>query len=293
MKNDIEPKFKVLIESLDNRNVLDKTVFIFMSDHGHISIKHDEAYCINDKKMNQIIKPTFTNPYFYGAKNFDCFAGLNGGMAQIYFKYSDDWKRPDEYETIGECNSAKQRLFAILESIDESRMSEDGELENAVSFVLVRDYWNPNPNDGEERNAPYRVYNGEMDENGLPILKSLESLVDDELWNEYVQPIERVRKFHHENRSGDIVLIANTKDGYYFDHLLQYSTHGSLLPNDSWLPFVIAGIPIVEDSRINRINIDNPEGISLVDIAPTIFKILGLTVPIHFDGLPRLEVNIN
>ncbi len=86
----------------------------------------------------------------------------------------------------------------------------------------------------------------------------------------YIEPLLRIEKMTCM-RSGDIVFVPaqNEHDPnltWYADDEVE-STHGSLYPLDSYIPFIGAGPPLAGRTRL-------VESAAIVDIAPTVADIL-------------------
>jgi len=82
------------------------------------------------------------------------------------------------------------------------------------------------------------------------------------------------------DRSGDILLIP--KPSYSFS-LDEKADHGSILLADSGVPLIFAGKPLGKFAKNNEVR-------SIVDVAPTIAKLLGLTMT-NVDGKPLQDVH--
>jgi arylsulfatase A-like enzyme len=100
---------------------------------------------------------------------------------------------------------------------------------------------------------------------------------------QYVEPVRRIMGLSH-GRSGDILLLSAFSKGYHFSGPDVKAEHGSLYPDDSYIPFVIAGKPLDRS-----ITVAEPR--SIVDVAPTIADLLGFYRGIEdrFDGKSVLE----
>ncbi|GEM_PF-2962570 len=83
---------------------------------------------------------------------------------------------------------------------------------------------------------------------------------------EYVDGPNRIEKFAHSDRSGDILLMSTFRKGFYFGNK-NASNHGSLYPEDSYQAFVVGGAPVVQSQTL--------VGGQVVDIAATLAHILG------------------
>lgn len=84
---------------------------------------------------------------------------------------------------------------------------------------------------------------------------------------EYVDGPERIAALAHPDRSGDILLFASFRQGYYFGGK-NAANHGSLYPEDSYHCFFVGGAPVVQGQVV--------EGGSVVDVAATVCHILGI-----------------
>jgi hypothetical protein len=169
-------------------------------------------------------------------------------------------------------------------------MLETGELceagEDAVEEVLVK-----------EDSGPYRVI---RPVSNYPAGQGCEEKFDpwtdastgfvvcplsmlESLHPQYVDPVRRIMGLSHI-RSGDILLLPAYSKGYHFSGSGSKADHGSLYPDDSYIPFVIAGKPLDRSITVTGLR-------SIVDVAPTIADLLGFYRGIEdrFDGRSVLE----
>lgn len=248
---------------------LERTVFVFVSDHGHSNVKKGPLHNISRLKLALVLKATGK----FEDKR-DAYICNNGGMSAIYLqnKTTGSWVDPPEYSDIQLVSNylILSEYHPLLGDFIVNR--EYNGL--TLNMILVRSGSDPDYN--------YYVYNPDGPD------YSLEAFFDE---NER----QRIAKFCSDY-SGDIILLANYSDnfaGYAFDNqslvlvpvskppffipLLQYneSNHGNVNNGDSHIPFILGGQPLTSQTI---------EKASIVDVAPTVAGLLGFTMGDDIDG---------
>jgi predicted AlkP superfamily pyrophosphatase or phosphodiesterase/Ca2+-binding RTX toxin-like protein len=280
LSNVIDPQLERLRRILDKKGVLDSTVFVVTSDHGHTEVVRDDAHAIEietaaDQELEEVVEDVDGYDVFDNAAeaNFTAFVGLNGGMSSIYLQN----RQTHNWNDLPRLN---EDVWPVVQSIQDHRKHDglwdlNAELcetgVDAIEEVLVRDV-----RDGNKykvfRDAPVSGYTAEPWQDGYLLeLSALTMLRPD-----YVRAAERITAYQNPGRSGDIVLLPKFMNGYYFSSP-QAATHGSLYADDSYIPFVIGGAPVQDGRIVSTYGLDSPT--SVLDVAPTIAAILGYELP--------------
>lgn len=160
-------------------------------------------------------------------------AAFNGPMAHIYLRGKDGWDMPPTEEELKRFAQVLRVLYQIEDPEEaESTLRLDlteyfgllennvGRLMKSVDKILIRIGGN------------YYLFSGYETPDPLA------------LTDEYVKAAERIRRFNHLDRSGDIILIMRDKTSENAE--MRYTTgsackawHGSLSPSDSYVPLIL------------------------------------------------------
>ncbi len=210
--------------SLYNRNKKENKIRPFVSifsDHGQIAVVPDDSHSLRvgypfDRRLSRLFDELGLDIHDYPNDNPNCDAvmALNGGTADIYLRHriSQDWSDTPRFEL---------DVLRVGRAFWEAHASGQytPELQGALSGVLVRH----TARDGWD--APYQA----LTPDGVVI--SLEAWFEKQPIELYRDPINRL---HNRTSlfSGDILLISNYEEGYYFGGE-NAGNHGGLHPEDS------------------------------------------------------------
>jgi arylsulfatase A-like enzyme len=89
--------------------------------------------------------------------------------------------------------------------------------------------------------------------------------------------IEQVRRTWYSERSGDMALVL--KPYWMYSSSTSMTTHGSPHPYDTQVPILFYGPHWVKPGRVDQ-------RVQVVDIAPTLARILGIPAPSSSEGKP-------
>ncbi|MCQ6962291.1 alkaline phosphatase family protein [Methanolobus chelungpuianus] len=222
-------------DGLIDSGLMYETLFIVVSDHGHISVDNELDINKTELENTLTIAGFITDDEEDDSDDYDATAAPNGGMAQIYIRDTDtnDWNDQPE-------------LDDLLPALDAYKSH------SYVDVILVR-YSGSNG---------YRVYTGDGNTQDLKTFFAGKT--------DYVDAVNRINGLNSA-RSGDIVLLANSADGWYFDNDEQESEHGGLSPDESYIPLIFSGPTI-------RKGVDTTPA-SNIDMATTIADLLGFSMP--------------
>ena len=191
--------------------------------------------------------------------------GLNGGLAHVYLQNRRGrWADHPRFV---------QDIVPVAKAFHE--MNVEGkyadELHGTLELILIRDV------EHEGWQAEYKVFTAQ--DQILPLTQYLES--HPEL--NYVDPVNRLSRMCSEV-SGDLVLVARGRDGYYFGAPIR-GVHGGLLPGESD-PILTFALPSGEKTEIKRMR-DTVQGTiadrtanegqrqpSIADMVPSLMRML-------------------
>ena len=202
------------------------------SDHGQIGVVPDDAHSLKlgfpfDLEMVHLFNALGLDVHNYPGEDPACDAvmALNGGLAYVYLQKKDgQWSDAPDFQ-----RDVLPVAQAFWEAHTEGRYAF--ELRGALAGVLLRNV------EQEGWEAGYRA------------LTPAGEIVSLHQWfaalppAEYIDPVHRLE--HYAGRySGDLVLISNYSEGYYFGSETK-GVHGGLHPDDS-LATLAYGWPGVE-----------------------------------------------
>ncbi|MFC1853627.1 alkaline phosphatase family protein [candidate division CSSED10-310 bacterium] len=232
---------------------IDQTIFIFLSDHGHIDVCNGNNTIEKDLIPEILKKKGYKcfNPKSYLSRVGKCDVAIaySCGMVQIYVqKNANESNKGDWTELPSEDD---------LEKVKDT-LTQGGKL-NHTDFIFTRKL------DGNSWNAGYTF---------------------DQLrpgaGADFVRLTERMDEICCHS-SGDIILVLDPRETYRFGGEDLKSVHGYGIEQDSYVPLIFAG---------NNINLFKPKNdisnVRTVDITPTILYLLGIDVD-KFDGKNLLE----
>ncbi|HUX58842.1 MAG TPA: hypothetical protein VMV77_17860, partial [Bacteroidales bacterium] len=235
-------------------SIYDETIIVITADHGQTSVIANDEHAISTEELGNVLESAeyellninvSENPHFK-----DAVIAPNGGMAQIYIKDRTTYDWNDPPELIDDLHPALNAFYS----------------KPYVDKILVK----------YSSSGGYRVYTGNNN------TQDLETFFKDK--PEYINPVKRIRGLE-STRSGDIILLANYNNGYYFEDKIEKGIHGGLNKDDSYIPLVFSGPTI-------RKGVSDSTPAMNIDIAKTLSEILGFEMP-NTDGnyLPIIDKN--
>ncbi|NPA93149.1 MAG: alkaline phosphatase family protein [Chloroflexi bacterium] len=186
-------------------------LWVLASDHGQRAVPEDEHHAIGLKDLGGIFQAAGLDLLDHPeeGRHSEAVAALNGGMAMVYLrKPGRPWREPPDF---------RQSVLPLAQRFWESHRG--GALEGALEGVLVRDVAR------EGWHAPYVALTPDGE------FLSLEAWFQAFPRDRVADPVHRIHNMTSP-LSGDIILLANTEEGYYFGHTLR-GVHGSLHPSAS------------------------------------------------------------
>jgi hypothetical protein len=208
-----------LWQELEARGLVAGTLFVVLSDHGQINVIPDDRHSLRlsfpfDREMGYLFDALKLDVHDLPGEDPDCDAVVasNGGLAHVYLqnrrgRWADKPRFAEDVLPVAR---------AFWEAHATGRYAAD--LHQALAFILVRNV---------ERagwDSDYQVYAPDH-----------LALVSDFLpHHPEIKTVEAVNRLRHlaSPVSGDMVLISNYADGYYFGAPIA-GVHGGLHPDDS------------------------------------------------------------
>lgn len=272
----VDPLMGRLIRGMKERGIYDDAVFVFTADHGHTNvIANDRHSIVMEDELEESIEDytcDFFLPCFdvfdrwdwFWGDDFSAYVAQNSGAAHIYLRNlsTDNWS---DFPETADLRGVAKQLARYHYGATDAEEPADGPIypSDRVELILVRD---PNECPDEGWSTPYKVW-----------VDSDQPLADLAIWLDehpddynYVEPLLRIEKMNCM-RSGDIVFVPAQDEHdpeltWYADYEVE-STHGSLYPLDSYIPFIVAGPPLAGRTRLVG-------SAAIVDVAPTVADIL-------------------
>ena len=216
----IDPQIGLLLDALAHHGMRAGALFVLVSDHGQVDAVPDDRHSLRlgfpfDLELVHVFNALGLDVHDIPGEDPNCDAvmGLNGGMAHVYLQRRDGrWAdRPRYLEDVLPVAEA----FRMMN--EQGRYAE--ELHDTLDLILVRNVERA----GWE--AQYQVY---VDDTRT---QSLAEYLEAHPALGYVDAVNRLRLATAEN-SGDLLLIAKGRAGYYFGGPTR-GVHGGLLPGES------------------------------------------------------------
>ncbi|MBN2005845.1 MAG: alkaline phosphatase family protein [Anaerolineae bacterium] len=220
LRDVLDPQIGQLLDALARYGMVENTLFILASDHGQVDAVADDRHSLRlgfpfDIELIHIFNALGLDVHDKPGEDPNCDAvmGLNGGLAHVYLQNrARRWADPPDYV---------KDVLPVAEAFH--RMNTEGryaeELHDTLELILIRNV----ERDGWRAN--YDAYLG--DERTQPLADHLAQ--HPELV--YVDPVNRLHLAASEV-SGDLLLVARGRDGYYFGAPI-HGVHGGLLPGES------------------------------------------------------------
>ena len=209
-----------LLTAINSQLPITNYLITVFSDHGQISVIPDDQHSLRmgfpfDKEVGHLFTALGLDVHDYPGEDPHCDAvmALNGGTASVYLQKKDGhWADVPLFA---------RDILPVARAFWEAHATGKyaTELRGALAGVLVRNV----ERDGWEAHFQALTPAGEI----VP-LETWFAAQPDGL---YVDPVHRLN--HHTGLySGDILLISNYADGYYFGKEIR-GVHGGLHPADS------------------------------------------------------------
>ncbi len=196
------------------------------SDHGQIKVIADDKHSLRlafpfEKEIGHLFDALGLDVHDYPGEDPHCDAVVasNGGLAHVYLQNrTGHWADKPEF-----VRDVLPVAAAFWEAHETGNYAS--ELKNALAGVLVRDV------EKDSWDAPYQAFTPQGE---IISLKEWFALQDPEL---YLDPVNRIQNLV-SGMAGDMLLISNYAEGYYFGAPIE-GVHGGLHPDDSSAIFFI------------------------------------------------------
>jgi len=219
-------------ETGDGEGESPAVLWAVFSDHGQIGVPADDRHSLRlafpfEREMGLLFDSLGLDVHDFPGEDphSDAVVASNGGLAQVYLcnrmNGERHWAEPPHFE---------QEVLPVGRAFWEAHThgSHTPELQGSLGAVLVRDAgragWR----------APYRALTPDGELLSLQEWFALQPEVH------FVDPVHRLNNLAGP-MSGDLVLISNYAEGYYFA-APEAGVHGGLHPEDSFATFAV-GLP--------------------------------------------------
>jgi len=220
LRDVIDPQLGRLLDALEARGMLAGALFVLVSDHGQIEVAPDDRHSIRlgfpfDRELGHLFAALGLDVHDVPGEDPACDAvmGLNGGLAHVYLQHrAARWADPPRYA---------EDVLPAAEAF--RQMNEGGKyeesLQGSLDLILIRDA------EREGWQAEYRAYLGDGRTQPLGDYLTAHPELD------YADPVNRIR-LAASALTGDLILVANGREGFYFGGPTT-GVHGGLLLAES------------------------------------------------------------
>ncbi|MFQ5615911.1 MAG: alkaline phosphatase family protein [Anaerolineales bacterium] len=220
LSNHLDPMIGELIQAIETQNPIINYLITIFSDHGQIEVTPDDKHSLHigfplDREMGHLFSALGLDAHDFPGEDPNCDAvmALNGGLAYVYLQKRDGhWANPPPFE---------RDVLPVARAFWDAHQTGKyaSELHGALAGVLIRNV----ERDGWEAKYKALTPAGEV--------VSLEAWFSAQEEGLYVDPIHRLNNLAGIY-TGDLVLISNYAEGYYFGTEIN-GVHGGLHPDDS------------------------------------------------------------
>ena len=273
LRDVIDPQVGLLLDALERHGMLSEALFVLVSDHGQVDAVPDDRHSLRlgfpfDLELVHVFNALGLDVHDIPGEDPNCDAvmGLNGGLAHVYLQRRDGrWADRPRYA------ADVLPVAAAFHAMDaEGRYAE--ELHDTLDAILIRNV----ERDGWE--AEFAAYVGDGKTQPLADYLAARPALS------FVDPVNRLRCATGAS-SGDLLLVAKGREGYYFGGMTR-GVHGGLLSGESdpvltfgypgggdesvvWLQEVVAGV--IGDRCAN----EGQRRASVADMVPATLAVLG------------------
>ncbi|MFP4597589.1 MAG: alkaline phosphatase family protein [Persicimonas sp.] len=241
----VDPAVGRIIDAYAERHGLEQTHFVFVSDHGHTPVPHDDEHALGSGDEGE--PPALLEEAGFRVKepgvgrdegDYQSVVAYQGAMAYIYLADrstcpeegdSCDWNAPPRLD---------EDVLPVARAFFEADRSGKAlpEMRDSLELVLARQ-----PRPTTEDALPFEVFDGDK-------LVPIDAYLEREPMEHFLRFEERMAelaKGPRGHRAGDVLLIARSgashplADRYYFSRPY-HSWHGSAEAQDSHVPLLVA-----------------------------------------------------
>jgi len=248
-----------LAQGLKKAGWLDNCLTVVVSDHGQIEVIPDDRHSLRmsfpfDREMGYLFDALGLDVHDLPGEDPACDAvvAANGGLAHVYLQNRlGHWADAPDFE-----RDVLPVAMAFWEAHRTGKAAPD--LQGALSAVLARNA------QAEGWEADYRAVTPQGD------IVALESFLSG------LDLVAGTDRLHHlaGPRSGDLLLVSNSKEGFYFG-APTVGVHGGLEPGES-LCVASLGWPQGRREMLEQAAAEVVQGrASIVHVKPLLQKIIG------------------
>lgn len=261
-----------LLKALEAFAMLDGRLCVILSDHGQIGVIPDDRHSLRlsfpfDREMGYLFDALKLDVHDLPGEDPNCEAVVasNGGLAQVYLQNrAGRWKDQPRF-----AEDVLPVARAFWDANTTGQYSED--LHNALAAVLIRDV------EQQGWEADYQVFTPDH----------LARVADYFPLHPEIKTVDAVNRLQHlaSPVSGDLVLISNYTEGFYFGAPLT-GVHGGLHPDDSEAVLSV-GWPTATPRQVlgmretargvvtDRCRVEGHRHESIVDMVPVVSSLMG------------------
>jgi hypothetical protein len=225
----LDPQLRSLVSLLTGHSFLGRTTVVVISDHGQTAVQSTPQHAIRmssvfERDIAQLFDALSLTVHTFPLRESKCNAvcASNGGMAQVYLRKSGaGWDAPPYF---------RDQVIPLAVALDDAnRLGRYcSSLEGSLSAILLRDV------EAHGWSAPYLVYTKEG-------LFPSDAYFADHNRSQFAEAAWRLQSLSCE-MSGDIILLSNQDEGYYFGGQL-LGCHGGLHRDESACVMSISSPP--------------------------------------------------
>ncbi len=273
-KTILDPLMGRLMDALKDVGCYEKTIFIFVSEHGFTKI---EAF-LSNTIVNESLQRSFRLSGG-GVANGDADAVVMPGACtkEVYLRNRETRKWMDPPRLLEEVKPAVDLLL------------QNADIVKHMNALVIRQYPGER-HEGMEENDQWWCFDwedyrsGAKDSKGFfNALKPLTKLADRFELKDYV--VNGLRNQYTRKTAPDIKII-NKKGSYFETDRRKYGHHGSYYPSDSIVSFWLGGPGLA--AVITGRHVYN-QNASTRDLVPMVASLLGMPIPPGLDGVNPLH----
>lgn len=261
----IDPELRRLRDGLKQLAPNDEFYWSISADHGQTTMKESEKdRCMWYTHFDPILEVSGIKKMGRGLStnkldDLEAISVLgNGATVGFYIKNrsTGDWKTDPNFET-----DLVPILNNYFKASDKLAPFADFKFPGYLDFVLTR----------KKFNEPYQIYINKPPYEGVGELVPIEKYFEKND-GRYVKPVERIHSLDHP-KGPDIIVMLEYFDRHYNineETGFHPGQHGSLCPDDSYVPMIFSGPGVRTDELDEAFTID---------WAPTLASILGVKMP--------------
>jgi hypothetical protein len=271
----VDPQVGRLTDELERLGLWAGTVFAVISDHGQIGVIPDDRHSLRlsfpfDREMGHLFDALGLDVHDVPGEdpNCDAVVACNGGLAHVYLQHrAGRWADKPRF-----VDDVLPVARALWDAHQTGHYAAD--LRGALAAVLVRDV----ERDGWDADYSALAPEGYL----LPLTRYLEAHPE-------IRSVEAANRLRHlaSPQSGDLVLLSNYAEGFYFGTPLR-GVHGGLHPDDSeavlslgWptgSPAQVAALRLAAEGAVaDRCRAEGGRRAGIVDLVPAVCAVMAWT----------------